>query len=54
MTPVAVLSDAGRSLKVGISSPHLIPTVAICDPGLTLTCPAGLTAIAGACKFTIS
>ena len=29
VTPVAVLSDAERSLKVGISSPHLIPTAAI-------------------------
>ncbi|MEH6776186.1 MAG: iron-containing alcohol dehydrogenase, partial [Cereibacter changlensis] len=46
VTPVAVLSDSGRSLKVGISSPHLIPTVALCDPDLTLTCPPGLTAIA--------
>ncbi|MDB5664077.1 iron-containing alcohol dehydrogenase [Cypionkella sp.] len=52
VTPVAVLSDAERSLKVGISSPHLIPTVAICDPDLTLTCPPGLTAIAGADALT--
>ncbi|MDR7124460.1 iron-containing alcohol dehydrogenase [Pseudotabrizicola sp. 4114] len=52
VTPVAVLSDAERSLKVGISSPHLIPTIAICDPDLTLTCPPGLTAIAGADALT--
>ncbi|NTT85961.1 iron-containing alcohol dehydrogenase [Tabrizicola fusiformis] len=52
VTPVAVLSDAARSLKVGISSPHLIPAAAICDPDLTLTCPAGLTAIAGADALT--
>ena len=39
VTPVAVLSDAERSLKVGISSPHLIPTVSICDPELTLSRP---------------
>ena len=52
VTPVAVLSDAERSLKVGISSPHLIPTVAICDPEMTLTCPPGLTAIAGADALT--
>ena len=32
VTPVAVLSDPDRALKVGISSPHLIPEVAICDP----------------------
>jgi alcohol dehydrogenase class IV len=51
-TPVAVLSDNERSLKVGISSPYLIPTVSICDPDLTATCPAGLTAIAGADALT--
>ncbi|KQW71236.1 alcohol dehydrogenase [Ensifer sp. Root142] len=52
VTPVAVLSDAERSLKVGISSPHLIPTVSICDPDLTLTCPPSLTAIAGSDALT--
>jgi alcohol dehydrogenase len=52
VTPVAVLSDSERQLKVGISSPHLIPTVAICDPELTTTCPASLTAIAGADALT--
>lgn len=51
-TPVAVISDSGRTLKVGISSPHLIPTAAICDPDLTRTCPPGLTAIAGADALT--
>lgn len=52
VTPVAVLSDEGRQLKVGISSPHIIPTVSICDPDLTLTCPPTLTAIAGADALT--
>jgi alcohol dehydrogenase class IV len=52
VTPVAVLSDSNRSLKVGISSPHLIPMAAICDPELTLTCPSALTAIAGADALT--
>ncbi|WP_151719011.1 iron-containing alcohol dehydrogenase [Gemmobacter serpentinus] len=52
VTPVAVLSDSARSLKVGISSPRLIPTAAICDPDLTMTCPPGLTAIAGADALT--
>lgn len=52
VTPVAVLSDTERSLKVGISSPFLIPAVAICDPELTLTCPPALTAIAGADALT--
>ncbi|WP_232338228.1 iron-containing alcohol dehydrogenase [Bordetella flabilis] len=52
VTPVAVLSDNERALKVGISSPYLIPTAAICDPELTLTCPSALTAIAGADALT--
>jgi alcohol dehydrogenase len=52
VTPVAVLSDAERSLKVGISSPYLIPAAAICDPELTRSCPPGLTAIAGADAMT--
>ena len=39
VTPVAVISDPDRTLKVGISSPHLIPAVAVCDPELTMTCP---------------
>ena len=52
VTPVAVLSDSERSLKVGISSPYIIPTASICDPDLTLTCPPGLTAIAGADALT--
>ena len=52
VTPVAVLSDPDRAMKVGISSAHLIPSAAICDPELTLTCPASLTAIAGADALT--
>ncbi|MDT6942273.1 iron-containing alcohol dehydrogenase [Brucella pseudogrignonensis] len=48
VTPVAVLADPQRVMKVGISSPHLIPHTAICDPELTVTCPNGLTAISGA------
>ncbi|MGZ0145601.1 iron-containing alcohol dehydrogenase [Kribbella sp. WER1] len=48
VTPVCVLSDSRRELKAGISSPYLIPSVAICDPELTYTCPPGLTAGAGA------
>ncbi|AOB31741.1 alcohol dehydrogenase [Bordetella sp. H567] len=52
VTPVAVLSDTARSLKVGISSPYLVPTVSICDPDLTLSCPPSLTAISGADAMT--
>jgi alcohol dehydrogenase class IV len=52
VTPVAVLSDPDRLLKVGVSSAHLIPVAAICDPELTLTCPKALTAISGADALT--
>ncbi len=52
VTPVAVISDPDRTLKVGISSPYLIATVAICDPELTMSCPQGLTAVAGADALT--
>jgi alcohol dehydrogenase class IV len=52
VTPVAVLADPKRQLKVGISSPHLVPRIAICDPELTLTCPPRLTAICGADALT--
>ena len=52
VTPVAVITEPDRTLKVGISSPHLIAAVALCDPDLTMTCPRGLTAIAGADALT--
>lgn len=52
VTPVAVVADPDRALKVGIASPELIPQIAICDPELTLTCPPGLTASAGADALT--
>jgi alcohol dehydrogenase len=47
VTPVAVVSDPGRELKVGISSPYLVPAAAIVDPELTLGAPAGVTAFSG-------
>lgn len=47
-TPVAVLADPEKAMKVGVSDPNLIPHTAICDPELTVTCPKGLTAISGA------
>jgi alcohol dehydrogenase class IV len=51
-TPVAVLADPDREMKVGISSPHLIPHTAVCDPQLTHSCPPGLTAHSGADAVT--
>ncbi|MCG7505331.1 iron-containing alcohol dehydrogenase [Mesorhizobium retamae] len=52
VTPVAVISDAERTLKVGVSSPHLIAHTAICDPELTYSCPPQLTATVGADALT--
>lgn len=52
VTPVAVISDPERTLKVGISSPYLIAAAAICDPELTYSCPPRLTAVTGADALT--
>jgi alcohol dehydrogenase class IV len=48
VTPVAVLTDPDRTSKVGVSSPHLIPVAAVCDPELTVSCPPSVSATAGA------
>ncbi|GIH22620.1 alcohol dehydrogenase [Acrocarpospora phusangensis] len=47
VTPVAVVTDPARELKVGISSPFLVPAAAIVDPEYTLGSPATVTAYAG-------
>lgn len=47
VTPVAVVSDPDRELKVGISSPHLIASAAVVDPEFTLGAPPAVTAFAG-------
>ena len=47
VTPVAVVSDPDRELKVGISSPFLIPTVAVVDPDFTFGAPPSVTAFSG-------
>ncbi len=47
VTPVAVLTDPDRALKVGISGRHLTPTAAVVDPLLTHGCPPAVTAYAG-------
>lgn len=47
VTPVAVVSDPDRELKVGISSPFLVPAVAIVDPELTMGAPTTVTAYSG-------
>ncbi len=52
VTPVAVLTDPDRAVKIGIASPHLISETAICDPELTYSCPPSLTAVSGADALT--
>jgi alcohol dehydrogenase len=47
VTPVAVISDPAQEMKIGVSSPHLIPTVALVDPELTIGAPPSVTAFAG-------
>lgn len=47
VTPVAVISDPDRELKVGISSPYLIPVAAVVDPEFTFGAPASVTAFSG-------
>lgn len=52
VTPVAVVADSSRGTKIGVASPHLIPSVAVCDPELTLSCPPRLTACSGGDALT--
>ena len=47
VTPVSVIGDPELGMKVGVSSPYLIPRTAICDPLLTLEAPPQVTAYAG-------
>jgi alcohol dehydrogenase len=47
VTPVSVIGDPELGMKVGISSPFLIPRAALCDPLLTVSCPPGVTAHSG-------
>ncbi len=47
VTPVAVLTDPDRLLKVGVSSPYLTPVCAICDPAFLTSCPPSVAAHTG-------
>ncbi len=47
VTPVAVVADPDRALKVGVSSPFIVPRLAFVDPELTLAAPRGVTVAAG-------
>lgn len=52
VTPIAVMTDTEHGVKAGVSSPYLIPAVALCDPELTMTCPPSVTAASGADALT--
>lgn len=46
-TIFAVLSDLKDEIKFTISSPHIAPDIALCDPEMTLTLPPRVTAATG-------
>src|SRR6476620_1151791 len=46
-TTICVLDVLSLKVKTGISHARLRPTMAVIDPGLTLTQPPGVTAAAG-------
>jgi len=47
VSPNAILLDESERLKKGVVSPHLVPDIAICDPELTYSVPASVTAATG-------
>jgi alcohol dehydrogenase class IV len=47
VSPNAILLDEADQLKKGVVSPHLVPDIAIVDPMLTVSVPAGVTAATG-------
>ncbi|MGY1831216.1 iron-containing alcohol dehydrogenase [Geodermatophilus sp. SYSU D01180] len=47
VTANAVLSSPEHGVKASIRGPHLLATVALVDPMLTLTCPPAVTASSG-------
>ena len=47
VTRYAAIIDSATSVKMLITSPHIIPDVAIVDPVLTISCPKSLTAATG-------
>jgi len=47
VTPIAILTDTAKQLKIGVVSPYLIPDVSIVDPQMTETMPPHVTAATG-------
>jgi alcohol dehydrogenase class IV len=47
VTPIAVIEDTTKHLKLAVTSNHIMPRIALVDPLLTLSCPARVTAESG-------
>jgi alcohol dehydrogenase len=47
VSPVAVVTDPNRFMKVGIATRRIIPKWAIVDPSLTVSCPPRVTSHSG-------
>ncbi len=47
VTPFAVITDESNGIKYPIADYELLPKMAICDPGLMMSIPKGLTANSG-------
>jgi alcohol dehydrogenase class IV len=47
VTPFTIITDSTTDIKMLIASPHLIPSVALVDPLMTLKLPRGITAATG-------
>jgi alcohol dehydrogenase len=47
VSPVAVVADPNRFMKVGIASRRIIPKWALVDPSLTISCPPHVTSHSG-------
>src|SRR5262245_16818519 len=47
VSPVAVVADPVRFMKVGIATRRIIPKWALVDPSLTISCPPHVTSHSG-------
>lgn len=47
VTPFAVLTDARRQWKMAVCASAIIPSLAVCDPELTMSLPPAVTAATG-------
>jgi alcohol dehydrogenase class IV len=54
VTPNAIVTLPDEELKIGVVSRHLLPTLVILDPLLTLSLPKAITAATGMDAFTHS